>query len=196
MLDCTCGETEIVATREIRQRRTIAKEGLLDEEHGINWADGDHTVVNQLWEEIDSQTDCDQCVANAEDEDWESIVFEEWEVDEESEYFEVRCTECDHEVEIGWSHPGRGGHVWPCEDTDFNPWLSWPEPRFVPAWRRRGWLRPTKIEEVARLLQVSPAEAKELISSGALPRHPTRKELASDLFAIADYLEQARKAGN
>ena len=54
--------------------------------------------------------------------------------------WEIRCADCDHEIEFGWSHPDRGGRLWPCESLDFNPWKSWPEPRFREAWLKRGWI--------------------------------------------------------
>jgi hypothetical protein len=56
-------------------------------------------------------------------------------------YF-VRCESCDREIEFGWSHPGRGGRIWPVEASCFNPWLSFPEQRYRKAWRKKGWQRP------------------------------------------------------
>lgn len=56
--------------------------------------------------------------------------------------FFVRCDNCGREIEFGWSHPDRGGRIWPVEASCFNPWKSWPEPRYRRAWKQRKWLRP------------------------------------------------------
>lgn len=57
--------------------------------------------------------------------------------------FYLRCDNCYREIEFGWSHPDRGGRIWPVEASCFNPWKSWPEPRYRKSWQRRGWLRPS-----------------------------------------------------
>jgi len=46
----------------------------------------------------------------------------------------VRCAHCDREIKFGWSHPERGGRIWPVEAACYNPWKSWPEARY-----RKGW---------------------------------------------------------
>jgi hypothetical protein len=69
-------------------------------------------------------------------------------IEDEQERWEIRCFQCDHEAEFGWSHPprrgGLGGRIWPCKSADFNPLKCFPEPRFVKEWGRRGWLRPKR----------------------------------------------------
>ncbi|MGB3478357.1 MAG: hypothetical protein WBB67_04270 [bacterium] len=86
-------------------------------------------------EEIDSaKEDTDKFDENEEN--------EEAEVDEDSEEFYLRCNGCNKEIEFGWSHPDRGGRIWPSECIDFNPWLCWPEPRYREKWAKKGWLRP------------------------------------------------------
>jgi hypothetical protein len=54
----------------------------------------------------------------------------------------IHCAECDREIEFGWSHPDRGGRIWPAECADFNPWKCWPEPRYTEPWLAKGWIRP------------------------------------------------------
>jgi hypothetical protein len=87
-------------------------------------------------EEVESGRD--DSVDVDDDEDYEE------ELDEESHEWYVRCEGCDREISFGWSHPDRGGRIWPSECSDFNPWKCWPEPRYWEEWGKRGWLRPQK----------------------------------------------------
>jgi hypothetical protein len=73
------------------------------------------------------------------DEDRDSGAWSEW---RGPRRWYVRCSDCDREIEFGWSHPGRAGRFWPVEAACFNPWKSWPEPRYRKVWKARGWLRP------------------------------------------------------
>ena len=52
--------------------------------------------------------------------------------------FYVHCDGCDREIEFGWSHPDRGGRIWPVECEGFNPWKSWPDPRFKESWTKKN----------------------------------------------------------
>jgi len=69
--------------------------------------------------------------------DYESIEAED---DPEADQFYVNCAGCDREIEFGWSQPNRGGGIFPVESADFAPGECWPEPRYVDAWQRKGWL--------------------------------------------------------
>jgi hypothetical protein len=89
-------------------------------------------------EEIDSGEEDN----NGNEENEENGENEEAEVDEDSEEFYVKCNGCNREIEFGWSHPDRGGRIWPSECTDFNPWRCWPEPRYREQWANKGWLKP------------------------------------------------------
>lgn len=145
-LGCSCGATDIAAMRVEAQTRTWTLVGRLDAEHSPDYDDEEHgerAVENEEWEELESGFYCEECFREACSGDWETEELEEWEEIEESEYAEVRCAECDHEIEFGYSHL-EGGRIWPCESSDFNPWLTWPEQRFIESWKRRGWLRPQK----------------------------------------------------
>ena len=55
--------------------------------------------------------------------------------------FYVNCASCDREIEFGWSQPNRGGRIYPVECSDFIPEKVWPDPKYVDAWKQRGWLR-------------------------------------------------------
>ncbi|HKZ43582.1 MAG TPA: hypothetical protein VJZ78_00930 [Anaerolineales bacterium] len=54
--------------------------------------------------------------------------------------FYVNCSNCDREIEFGWSQPNRRGGIFPVECSDFNPDGIWPEPRYLDSWQKRGWL--------------------------------------------------------
>ncbi|OGU62087.1 MAG: hypothetical protein A2V66_07995 [Ignavibacteria bacterium RBG_13_36_8] len=93
-------------------------------------------------EKIDSGHEDDADAENA-GEDNGNEETEEAEIDEDSSKFYVRCEGCNREIEFGWSHPDRGGRIWPAECTDFNPWKCWPEPRYIDTWKKKGWLGPS-----------------------------------------------------
>ena len=63
---------------------------------------------------------------------------------EDSHEFHVCCNGCNREIEFGWSHPDRGGRIWPAECSDFNPWKCWAESRYIEKWKDKDWLRPDK----------------------------------------------------
>lgn len=122
---------------------------ILDDEHRPSLKWGSEQLNETEEDERDFEINCRECFeANGDDEQaWET---QEEEPEVEDEEFTVRCAECGHEIEFGWSHPGRGGRIWPVEAADFDPWLIWPEPRYDEAWARRGWLRPAWCEAGAR----------------------------------------------
>jgi hypothetical protein len=61
--------------------------------------------------------------------------------DRESDEFFINCENCDREIEFGWSQPDRRGLIIPVEFSDFNPFESWPDPKYVDIWEERSWLR-------------------------------------------------------
>jgi len=141
-LPCTCDNSlDCAAIREILVTRSHTRTGTLTGEHRVTWGESDFETNR---EEVDLTVECRDCF-NGEDntqwvEDNEGKNIEEL---EDSQYWEVHCESCGHEIEFGWSHPDRGGRIWPCESADFNPWKTVPEPRFVEVWKKRGWLRPS-----------------------------------------------------
>jgi len=139
-IPCDCGGSEDGIASTILSHVTTAFEarGPLDEYHR---AGEDETEEGEEIEREDDESDlsCVSCIAeNAKD----MTVEEEGEVEVEDHEFHVRCADCDREIEFGWSHPDRGGRIWPVESSDFNPWKSWPEERYKDAWAAKGWLRP------------------------------------------------------
>jgi hypothetical protein len=76
--------------------------------------------------------------SDSEPEEYEAI---EAESDPENDEFYVNCANCDREIEFGWSQLDRCGLIFPVEFSDFNPLECWADPKYVDAWRRKGWLR-------------------------------------------------------
>lgn len=138
-LPCECHDGH-AATRELCITYINTWTGPLTPDHHVEWDDKRHEFDGR--EEVARTIYSKKCMQESEGCTWE--IEEEGEVEkvDEEGLWEVHCSQCLHEVEFGWSHPGRGGRIWPCESADFNPWLSWPEERFTEAWKKRGWLRP------------------------------------------------------
>ena len=78
-------------------------------------------------------------------------VFEQ-ESDPESDEFYVNCTNCDREIEFGWSQLDRQGLIFPVELSDFNPLEIWPDPKYVDAWQKKGWLHTGHLTVVPKIL--------------------------------------------
>ena len=139
-LPCACGKSDIAAILEFILTRKHEWKGQLNAEHRVHYDEKDY----ELEREADRpDITCQNCFENADSSDWEPEDNDEWEKNEDSEFFEVRCAECDHEIEFGWSHL-EGGRIWPCESSDFNPKKCFPESRFYDAWKRRDWIRAKK----------------------------------------------------
>jgi hypothetical protein len=139
-LNCTCedGDEEIAGEITTAYTEAMREISWLDEDH--HWDDClDKETIDTDEDKINSEINCQKCFDEADETDWHvnETDFE----DDKYEYW-VECSECDHKIEFGWSHPERGGRIWPCEASDFNPWKSWPEPRYKEAWEKRGWRRP------------------------------------------------------
>jgi hypothetical protein len=71
----------------------------------------------------------------------EEYETNETETNRESDEFYINCGNCDREIEFGWSLPDRRGLILPVEFSDFNSVESWPDPKYVDVWQKRGWLR-------------------------------------------------------
>ena len=112
----------------------------MDDEHRPQTIDG-REEIEKIEEEGDYEVQCYNCLNSASDEDW-VVEIGYSDIDEESMECYVRCAGCNREIEFGWSHPERGGRIWPVECSDFNPWKSWPKPRYREKWLERGWIRP------------------------------------------------------
>jgi len=142
-IPCTCGAASdgIAASLTYIVETSMQESGELDETH--HWRADMKEKLDTTRGGTEYVAFCSACAERAGDLDWEgddvpdpneiAIVDEEW---------RVYCAGCNRDIEFWWSHPGRGGRIWPVECSDFNPWKSWPEPRYDVLWRDRGWVRP------------------------------------------------------
>ncbi len=139
-----CGNHELIVTHS-----WIVEAGT-DSESWREWGPlkNDHHWQYEFKEKIEANED-DQ-VQRGDfgefEEDDSASEPEEYEINEAETYreddeFFVNCGNCDREIEFGWSQPDRRGLILPAEFSDFNPLESWPDPKYVDAWQRRGWLR-------------------------------------------------------
>ena len=140
---CDCGEAAngIAAERMYWASREVREAGPLGEDHRWRYDPELEESDEGDDEEEGYEIWCPECFQIGEPSNWE-ISADDPEVDEDSEEFYVCCAGCDREIEFGWSHPKRGGRIWPAECADFNPWKSWPEPRYRAHWLEKGWIRP------------------------------------------------------
>lgn len=147
--ECTCekGQDGLAYERHYDLFTPYLESYYLDEDHHFNEKASDHGYefeeeLEEPWEEdIEENIYCEDCYDPTGECDIEEDNFQELEVIEREFY--VACADCEREIEFGWSHPNRGGRIWPAECTDFNPWKCWPELRYREKWKKKGWLRPS-----------------------------------------------------
>ena len=138
-LKCTCDDEHEFAAQRIHHIMTPYLDTMtLEDDHHMGSVEN-HEELDKDEEEIDYKVQCPTCLGETEQQDWSTEVES---LGSDNHEFYVRCAGCDREIEFGWSHPGRGGRIWPAESSDFNPWKSWPEPRYRGKWLERGWIRP------------------------------------------------------
>jgi hypothetical protein len=190
-VSCDCGQSdEGAAVRTYHTMTVCERQGTLDDDHHYDLEPAEE--VESLGEEEDDyELLCPDCLEEASEGDWEVEMESEESEDCDTEVH-VWCGGCGREIEFGWSHPDRGGRIWPAECPNFNPWQCWPEPRFVESWHGKGWLRPVSIEEAAAGLGIATVEVAKLIESGQLFRHPKCQELATDAFGLQEF-EKTKK---
>ena len=145
---CTCGKSENgLAYQEIYDLITSRVDAYyLDAEHRIEEKADEYGYDLDVEdipdkEMLEEEYYCRDCFEPTLPCDVDGGSSEDYEINNE-EFF-VICGNCEREIEFGWSHPGRGGRIWPVECNDFNPWLSWPEPRYREKWGEKNWLRPS-----------------------------------------------------
>jgi hypothetical protein len=137
--DCSSAG-ELAAIKEYQRIDAYECWGSLDVDH--HFPQEQEEFIETFYEDEQIQIFCEDCHKDADQVQWH--FDEELDDDDiEVEYF-VHCDGCDREVEFGWSHPNREGRIWPVESKDFNPWKSWPEPRFRKSWEKRNWIRPDR----------------------------------------------------
>jgi len=143
-LACTCGTApDGVAARIIGVNVTHMVElGMLDDDHRVEWEVKERRETQDSQDDDQSVVACEACVREATTADWETMEDADVapdDLDTEEDEWAVYCDGCNREIEFGWSHPDRGGRIWPVEASDFIPRKAWPEPRFAEAWAAKGW---------------------------------------------------------
>ena len=143
--DCCCEKSSdgLAAMRSYHVTTAYREAGPLDDDHHWKYDNPAEEIEVYDEEEDESEISCEKCYDDAHENDWETTEDKVVE-DEDSHEFYVRCNGCNREIEFGWSHPDRGGSIWPAECSDFNPWKCWAESRYIEKWKAKDWLRPDK----------------------------------------------------
>jgi hypothetical protein len=138
-ISCECGAADegIATRREVRVTHAMHAWGPLEDDHHFTFDEQEEEEVER--EVLEHEIFCHACTETADAYCWSSTEIE---VTEEDDEWYVHCSGCGRDIEFGWSHPDRGGRIWTAEDVDFNPWKTFPEPRYRASWGQKGWLRP------------------------------------------------------
>ena len=142
-LECRCGDQDCAATRS----ESITT---LEEDHGYVGRDrhphSESTdTLEALAQEEDVEVHCQRCynLFKKRPDMW-TQTSREVEEDERPE-LTICCAGCEKEIEFGYSHDNLVGRLWLAEgDRAFNPWRTFPDPKYVERWGPRGWLRPPR----------------------------------------------------
>lgn len=133
---CDCGDNEVAVERRYRNESAYEQSGVLKDDHRVEFDSPEH--VEDLGDEDEGyEVFCPKCAEDADESAWQMDPHQIETEDTDDEFY-VRCSGCGREIEFGWSHPDRGGRIWPAECSDFNPWKCWPEPRYKEAWQQKG----------------------------------------------------------
>lgn len=139
-LSCRCGEEEEAAYRTEQINVQVEESGYVLESRHYTVEESDREEVDR--DILDEVIICEKCYNKYENRP------DQWEVTESSSEKEesdltIRCDGCDREIEFGYSHPNKQGRIFlGKDDRDFNPWKTFPDPKYVDKWEKRGWLRP------------------------------------------------------
>ena len=144
VLPCQCGSEENAG---YLRERIVAQEqhsGYVKQDRHIHIEDCEK--LDDLDHEVeDEQIICERCYKKCKDQPQLWYVTNS-EVDEGDDFdLTITCNGCDREIEFGYSHPNKQGRIFLGEDDrDFNPWLTFPDPKYIEKWKERNWFRPTK----------------------------------------------------
>lgn len=138
---CDCGRADDAGYMEVLIERSDTFRAALNANHEPE--DREPVESDDDLEEsiMDQEVACARCFDDPTIE-WEIEVIDADELDLDGIDRYVECAQCGHEIEFGYSHAHHVGRLWPCESSDFNPWMTFPDIKYVEAWRARGWLRP------------------------------------------------------
>jgi hypothetical protein len=143
VLPCRCGDGEEAAWRNEWRRVEVEQTGYVRANRHLHIEASDET------QELDNGTDddeigCEDCYNKYKDraDRWQVRESDSKPEDDDSD-LTITCGGCGREIEFGYSHANKQGRIFLGEDdVDFNPWKTFPDPKYVEAWRERGWLRP------------------------------------------------------
>ncbi len=144
VLPCRCGNEETAIHQRERIVTQEQRTGYVTQDRHIHI--DEHDELEELERDVeDEQIACEDCYEKYGDQLqlWEQTKSDVDEDDEGSD-LTITCDGCGREIEFGYSHPNKQGRIFLGEDdTDFNPWLTFPDPKYFEKWKRKGWLRPT-----------------------------------------------------
>jgi hypothetical protein len=125
---CSCSlEEDYAWVRTYENVQRVMDSGWLDEYHDIDWDFTYEKLDDNGYDTLDEHIACHACAEL----NYDLIETEHLDVEEDDggEWL-VRCGKCDEEIPFGWSHPHRGGRIWPVHSTDFEDGRSWMEERY------------------------------------------------------------------
>jgi hypothetical protein len=142
-LTCQCG-AEINAAY-LRERIVTQEQrtGFLEQDRHTRIEETE--TLDELDREVeDEQIVCKKCYKKYKDELHLWCVSETHVTkDREEDDLTITCNGCGREIEFGYSHPNKQGRIFlGADDTEFNPYKTFPDPKYLDKWKNRGWLRP------------------------------------------------------
>lgn len=145
-LPCQCGKEDQAVYRREQVITRLEETGYVTQDRHSQVED------SEILEEIeriveDEEISCARCYEEYGQEShlWEDVSEPEVDSDNDAADLTIRCGGCDREIEFGYSHANKQGRIFLGEDdSDFNPWRTFPDPKYIEKWRARGWLRPNR----------------------------------------------------
>jgi hypothetical protein len=143
VLPCQCGNEEYAAYVRTRTVELVQHTGYLGANRHVFTEESQ--TIDELEREVeDEQIICKKCYEkfNEESRLWQ-IVDTHTDENNESGNLTITCNGCGREIEFGYSHANKQGRIFlGDDDSDFNPWKTFPDQKYLEIWRKRGWLRP------------------------------------------------------
>ncbi len=126
-LTCTCeADAGIAHIKTFEVEDSTFRTGPLDDLHQVQEWD-EHEPDRYHEDIVDEEVNCQSCCEDASGDDYETIVDDEVPLGH-LDRWRVRCDGCGRLIPFGWSHPARGGRIWPVDSVDHIPGKAWPEP--------------------------------------------------------------------
>lgn len=144
MLPCYCENEETAVYRRERIVTQMQRTGYVTQGRHIHIEEREE--LDELEHDVeDEQIACEACYEKYGE---QPHLWEETRSDVDEDYdgsdLTITCNGCDREIEFGYSHANKQGRIFLGDDDfDFNPWKTFPDPKYIEKWKKRGWLRPT-----------------------------------------------------